>query len=75
MALAQLVAAEGVARMRSFLARRFPALAEAPLLETRVCQYENTSNGDFLIARHPGAENVWLVGRRVLRLVIAAEDP
>jgi sarcosine oxidase len=58
----RLVAAESVARMRSFLARRFPALAEAPLLETRVCQYENTSNGDFLIDRHPEADNVWLVG-------------
>jgi glycine/D-amino acid oxidase-like deaminating enzyme len=27
-----------------------------------VCQYENTSNGDFLIDRHPQFENVWLVG-------------
>jgi sarcosine oxidase len=31
-------------------------------VETRVCQYENTSNGDFLIDRHPGIENVWFVG-------------
>jgi glycine/D-amino acid oxidase-like deaminating enzyme len=31
-------------------------------VETRVCQYENTSNGDFLIDRHPEMENVWLVG-------------
>jgi glycine/D-amino acid oxidase-like deaminating enzyme len=30
--------------------------------ETRVCQYENTSNGDFLIDRHPTLENVWLMG-------------
>jgi len=37
-------------------------LADAPVTETRVCQYENTSNGDFLIDRHPGFENVWLVG-------------
>ena len=58
----RLVVAESVARVRAFLARRFPALAEAPLLETRVCQYENTSNGDFLIDRHPEAQNVWLVG-------------
>jgi sarcosine oxidase len=58
----RLVAAESVARVRAFLARRFPALADAPLLETRVCQYENTSNGDFLIDRHPEADNVWLVG-------------
>ena len=58
----RLVAAESVLRVRAFLARRFPALAAAPLLETRVCQYENTSNGDFLIDRHPDADNVWLVG-------------
>jgi len=58
----RLVSTESVTRMRAFLAHRFPALAEAPLLETRVCQYENTSNGDFLIDRHPEAENVWLVG-------------
>jgi monomeric sarcosine oxidase len=58
----RLVGAPSVSRVREFLARRFPALAAAPLLETRVCQYENTSNGDFLIDRHPAAENVWLVG-------------
>lgn len=47
---------------RATLRRRFPGLAKAPLLETRVCQYENTSNGDFLIDRHPDRKNVWLVG-------------
>ncbi len=56
------VSAASVARARSILRRRFPALAGAPLLETRVCQYENTSNGDFLIDRHPDHENVWLAG-------------
>src|SRR5262245_45607604 len=35
--------------VRGFLARRFPAMKESPLVESRVCQYENTSNGDFLI--------------------------
>jgi monomeric sarcosine oxidase len=58
----RLVGPASVARVRAFLARRFPALAAAPLVETRVCQYENTSNGDFLIDRHPEADNVWLVG-------------
>jgi glycine/D-amino acid oxidase-like deaminating enzyme len=58
----RLVMPAGVERVRAFLARRFPALAAAPLVETRVCQYENTSNGDFLIDRHPDADNVWLVG-------------
>ena len=27
-----------------------------------MCQYENTSNGDFLIDRHPQLENVWFAG-------------
>lgn len=48
--------------VRGYLAERFPALKDAPLLESRVCQYENTSNGDFLIDRHPAFDNVWLVG-------------
>ena len=39
-----------------------PLLADAPFTETRVCQYENTSNGDFLIDRHPVLTNAWLVG-------------
>ena len=53
---------EGEADVRRYLARRFPALAAQPLVETRVCQYENSANGDFLIDRHPAFENVWLVG-------------
>jgi glycine/D-amino acid oxidase-like deaminating enzyme len=51
-----------MSEVRECLARRLPALKDAPLLESRVCQYENTSNGDFLIDRHPDFENVWLVG-------------
>jgi monomeric sarcosine oxidase len=53
---------ETLARVREYVARRFPALAGAPVVGTEVCQYENTSNGDFLIDRHPEMENVWLVG-------------
>jgi glycine/D-amino acid oxidase-like deaminating enzyme len=49
-------------KTRAILRKRFPELARAPLLESRVCQYENTSNGDFLIDRHPHLKNVWLVG-------------
>jgi monomeric sarcosine oxidase len=58
----RVVMAEGLAAVREHLARRVPALRDAPVLETRVCQYENTSSGDFLIDRHPDFENVWLVG-------------
>jgi sarcosine oxidase len=54
--------AHGWADARAFLAERFPALAAAPLVESRVCQYENTSTGDFLIDRHPEFDNIWMVG-------------
>jgi glycine/D-amino acid oxidase-like deaminating enzyme len=59
---ARVPTAEGIAAMRAYIAERFPALALAPLVEARVCQYENTSNGDFLVDRHREHENVWLVG-------------
>jgi len=54
--------AAGEAAARTLLARRFPSLAKAPLSETRVCQYENSSNGHLVIDRHPGLDNVWIVG-------------
>lgn len=54
--------AAGLAEVRAFLAERFPGLAEAPVVDARVCQYENTSSGDFLIDRHPEFANVWLAG-------------
>ena len=53
---------EMLAEVRKFLAERFPALKDAPLIESRVCQYENTSDGNFLIDRHTNFDNVWLVG-------------
>lgn len=58
----RVVTSEGLAEVRQCLARRLPALKDAPVTEARVCQYENTSNGDFLIDRHPLFDNVWLVG-------------
>ncbi|HEX3553016.1 MAG TPA: FAD-dependent oxidoreductase [Thermoanaerobaculia bacterium] len=51
-----------LAAARSAMARRFPALAGAPLVETRICQYENTPDGHLLFDRHPHAANVWLLG-------------
>ena len=58
----RLVTAESTAMVKSFVAERFPALKEAPIVGSEVCQYENSSNGDFLIDRHPKHSNVWLVG-------------
>jgi sarcosine oxidase len=58
----RLASAEGAEEARRFVEQRFPGLRGAPIVETRVCQYENTWNGDFLIDRHPEMENVWFVG-------------
>ncbi len=37
-------------------------MKDAPLLESRVCQYENSPDNNFIIDRHPENENVWLLG-------------
>lgn len=58
----RVVTSEGLDEVRQYLARRLPDLKDVPVTETRVCQYENTSNGDFLIDLHPEFDNVWLVG-------------
>jgi sarcosine oxidase len=58
----RLASVEGAVEARRFVEQRFPGLRGAPIVETRVCQYENTWNGDFLIDRHPAIENVWFVG-------------
>jgi len=58
----RIVSRELTQAVREYIARRVPLLANAPVTETRVCQYENTSNGDFLIDRHPDLENVWFAG-------------
>jgi sarcosine oxidase len=49
-------------RVREYVAYRFPAMKDAPLIETRVCQYEQTPDSNFIMDRHPRMENVWLLG-------------
>jgi len=48
--------------VRAYVRRRIPGLADAPVAEARVCQYEMTPNEDYLLDRHPGALNVWIAG-------------
>jgi len=47
---------------RSILADFFPALADAPLLETRACHYEFSVTRDWFIDRHPDLGNAWIAG-------------
>jgi len=68
---------------------RFPGLKGAPLLESRVCQYEESPDEHFIIDHHPQAANTWLVGggsghgfkhgpavgELVARLVLTGEAP
>jgi sarcosine oxidase len=37
-------------------------MKDAPLIETRVCQYEQTPDSNFIMDRHPRMNNVWLLG-------------
>lgn len=81
--------AEALQIARDYLAYRFPGLKGAPLLESRVCQYEQSGDEHFVIDRHPQASNVWIVGggsghgfkhgpavgELVARLVLTGEAP
>jgi glycine/D-amino acid oxidase-like deaminating enzyme len=58
----RLVSEQSLAAARRYLAYRFPGMKDAPLLETRVCQYENTMDENFIVDRHPGHRNAWIVG-------------
>jgi monomeric sarcosine oxidase len=57
----RVVSPESVAAMREYVGRRFPVLKNAPLVESRVCQYATTPTRDLLIDRHPAFSNVWLM--------------
>src|SRR5437763_12821042 len=62
--LQRVVTSEDEGNLRQFLASTFPALADAPIVYTRVCMYCDTHDGHFWIARDPQREG----------LVIAAGD-
>ena len=58
----RIVDQDRLAAARRYLAHRFPGMKDAPLLETRVCQYENTTDHNFIIDRHPRNQNAWIIG-------------
>ena len=84
----RLASEDRLAEARRYLAYRFPGMKGAPLVETRVCQYENTTDHNFIVDRHPAIPNVWIVGggsghgfkhgpalgEMVARLVLKDED-
>jgi sarcosine oxidase len=58
----RIVDSEALKEIREYVGFRFPALKDAPLLETEVCQYEQTPDSHFIIDRLPTNEHVWLLG-------------
>ncbi len=54
--------AEVLAKARKFIGHRFPGLKDAPLVENRVCPYENSPDGNFIFDKHPEARNVIFLG-------------
>jgi len=56
------ISEQALAAARAYLQIRFPDLAKAPLVDSRVCQYQNSSDQTFVLDLHPEAENVWIVG-------------
>ena len=58
----RVISPETLKDIREYAGFRFPALRNAPLLETRVCQYEQTPDSHFIVDRHPANENAWIVG-------------
>ena len=49
-------------RSVQFVTERFPALKDAPILQTWACHYESTSSRNFIVDRHPNLRNVWIAG-------------
>ena len=47
------VSEEKLSAARADLRLRFPEIADAPLLESRVCQYEKFCDDNFILDRHP----------------------
>jgi glycine/D-amino acid oxidase-like deaminating enzyme len=45
-------------QLRTFLRSTIPALAEAPIVYTRICMYSDTHDGDFWIAPDPERPNL-----------------
>ncbi|MBW3657180.1 MAG: FAD-dependent oxidoreductase [Actinobacteria bacterium] len=51
-----------VERARELIGHRFPALAQAPVVQTRVCQYSLTADTRFVLAPVPEAPGVFVAG-------------
>src|SRR5262249_51557619 len=58
----RVASADAEAQARAYMAMRFPALADAPLVATRSCPYALTPDTHCVVAPHPEHERVWIIG-------------
>ena len=60
--LDRLPSPDGSRDARAYATKRFPALADAPVVGARVCQYSLTADTHFVVGRHPERASWWLIG-------------
>ncbi|WP_276374108.1 FAD-dependent oxidoreductase [Chryseolinea sp. H1M3-3] len=53
---------ETLDKARRFITHRFPSLKHAPLIENRVCPYENSPDGNFIFDLLPATSNAFVLG-------------
>jgi len=58
----RVISPELLKSVREYMGFRFPGMTNAPLIESRVCQYENSPDTHLILDRHPRRENIWLLG-------------
>lgn len=54
--------ADDLTKARETIARRFPALKDQPIINSWVCQTEDSVDAQCIFDLHPEMDNVWLVG-------------
>jgi glycine/D-amino acid oxidase-like deaminating enzyme len=54
--------ADELRKGREFVTKWFPVLARQPLVESKICQREDSIDDHFIVHQHPELSNVWMVG-------------
>ncbi len=51
-----------IERTKKYIYKRFPGLKNLPITESKVCQYENSIDGNFIIENHNLSSDVLIMG-------------
>ena len=50
-----------IERTKKYIYKRFPGLKNLPITESKVCQYENSIDGNFIIEKHSLSNDVLII--------------